>query len=135
MRTYLHDGKRVHKREKHHMTPRQDRWANYTPYSNVLWVRYLLEYGIEKLKKELPRYSPDLYQLKGDLAEFNRKLNPKTAPDDGAFVDATEMLAYMVEKGWVTKEQIEGKADELDDADISLLNSLGQLNLCAEDNE
>jgi serine/threonine-protein kinase haspin len=81
-------------------------WAEYTPYSNVLWIRYLYFY-LERNFKKHGGVKAELKEFQGQTKEFKTKLDPRTAVHNGAFESAQEVLMFVVEKGWVSQEQLE----------------------------
>ncbi|TVY54784.1 putative serine/threonine-protein kinase haspin-like protein [Lachnellula cervina] len=103
-------------------------WSEYTPYSNVIWIGYILGYLKKALKKTTTSTSTSTTtstrNMKGKrgngkgskdvLALFNEetkgltgKLDFRTKIANGAFGTATEVLLYCVERGWVSEVQAE----------------------------
>lgn len=96
-------------------------WSEYTPYSNVIWIGYILGYLKKALKKTSSTSTRNMKGKKGNgkgsndvLALFNEetkgltgKLDFRTKIANGAFGTATEVLLYCVERGWVSEVQAE----------------------------
>ncbi|PMD40861.1 hypothetical protein L207DRAFT_346723 [Hyaloscypha variabilis F] len=79
-------------------------WSEFIPYTNVLWIRYLLFYLEHDLKKHGDKKA--LEEFKSDTKDFKSKLNPRTTPWNGAFVNARQVLEFCVKAGWVTERQL-----------------------------
>lgn len=71
-----------------------------------MWIRCLLHY----LEKSFKRHGIDqktYTQFRQEIFEFNRRLNVQTLVKNGGFATAQEVLAFVVEKGWISQEQLE----------------------------
>lgn len=115
-------------------------WKDFTPYTNVLWIRYILAYLNNNYKyTKFPRSvskqksDPVFIQFSEQTRELSKRLNPKTKIENGAFTvrllrpkhetklivsqSAQEVLSYVVEQKWVSEEQLEryGVEDSLCD--------------------
>jgi len=108
MRTHLFTDKRTHNKIDWHTDESRllnngHTWSEYIPYTNVLWIRYLLQYAIQAWSG-----SPeDLDTFKGDIDELQHRLKPQTTVKNGGFETAEQVLEYALEKGWITAEQLE----------------------------
>ncbi|KUJ07155.1 uncharacterized protein LY89DRAFT_789946 [Mollisia scopiformis] len=112
MRTYLILGTRTVKqagwqkdfRFRDVKTPRS--WSEFLPYTNVLWLRYLLLMLIRKLKDKHPSLAKN---VEAEAKELKRQFEPMTKVENGAFSTAQDVLVWLVGAGWVTEEQISGE--------------------------
>ncbi|CZR67183.1 uncharacterized protein PAC_17082 [Phialocephala subalpina] len=127
MRTHLIEGTRTHRPLKWH-TPttftssklNRD-WSSHIPYTNVLWLRYLLFFLINRLKESLPtakeqkklkphskkgRMTERFKELEEEIKELKRRLDPRTK--NGAFGSALDVSDWMMGPGvsWVAAEQV-----------------------------
>jgi len=111
MRTHLFTGKHtMFKRNWHTETSRSKNgghtWAEYTPYSNVLWIRYLLKWlRTAYLKAIAPSDDSVEWNRTEGLSELNKRLDVRTKY--GAFESATDVLVFAAEQGWISAEQME----------------------------
>ena len=81
-------------------------WKEFTPYSNVLWIRYLYAFLMKEFKKKGdPKNLTDFQKI---TTELKRRLNVRTKVENGAFENAADVLQYIADKGWVSEEQLEG---------------------------
>ena len=112
MRSYLLTGQRGTKLSNWHRSSKNDNasrsWSEHIPYTNVVWINYLLirlreryqTYGpagtfssvFREQKRELNREVEELARMLGDRGE--------------GFESATQVLEYVCEKGWVTEAQL-----------------------------
>lgn len=114
MRTHLFFGDRSMKPSAwHDETSRSlnkgHTWAEFTPYSNVIWLRYLLSYLIKTGKKQVEGGPKTMSDFTQDTKELQSKLHVRTLPENGAFSTAQEVLEYVAQKGWVSQEQLEAQ--------------------------
>lgn len=80
-------------------------WGDHTPYSNVLWIKYLLGY-LKKAFKECDGDAKELARFNGETKELSKLLNPRTMVSNGAFSTANEVWEFVCNQGWLTVEQI-----------------------------
>ena len=107
MRTYLTTGERTTNpvpNNAKNISEDGHSWKEYTPYSNVLWIRYLYFY----LQRDFKKHGGDKAVLK-EFQEQTKVLRTRmdTRTKDGAFMSAQEVLIHVVEQGWVSEEQLE----------------------------
>ncbi|KAH8751892.1 hypothetical protein BGZ57DRAFT_101181 [Hyaloscypha finlandica] len=81
-------------------------WSEYIPYTNVLWIRYLLHH-LERSFKEHGVDQKELREFKNQTKELKTRLDPRTLVKNGAFETAGGALDFVWEKGWVSQEQLE----------------------------
>ncbi|KAE8447137.1 hypothetical protein EG329_011121 [Mollisiaceae sp. DMI_Dod_QoI] len=118
MRTHLFDGTRtMHPKPWHTPSSRAlnngHTWSDFIPYTNVLWLRYLLKMLFSKLKKNIPASDKNtMKNLETETAELRRRLDTRTKIDNGAFSSAQDILLWMSEQGWVSEEQIAGEGGD-----------------------
>jgi serine/threonine-protein kinase haspin len=80
-------------------------WAEYTPYSNVLWLKYIFGWLREQyLKRIAPENQTDLFYNISGVRELTSRFDLRSKQ---GFDSATEVLLFAVEQGWITNEQIE----------------------------
>lgn len=119
MRTYLIEKTRTKRPAKWHKDTFHDTklkcsWDDYIPYTNVLWLRYLWNMLTAKFQRDLSPFERGRYaqvEIKGK--ELKRRLDPDTTVERGAFSTAEEVLAWMINEGRVTAEQVSGDASIL----------------------
>ncbi|EHL02495.1 putative serine/threonine-protein kinase haspin like protein [Glarea lozoyensis 74030] len=82
-------------------------WSEHRPYHNVIWIQFLLGY----LKKQLIRLKgpilDDLKNFNAQTVELSKRMDPRTKIENGAFESATQVLEYVIARGWVSCEQAE----------------------------
>lgn len=80
-------------------------WAEYVPYTNVLWLKYLFGWlRTQYLKRiALENHTDVWYNIPG-VRELTRRFDFRTVE---GFDSATDVLIFAIEKGWITNEQIE----------------------------
>lgn len=134
MRSYLLKGDRVHLPPSCHQQPYDDgpdghpiTWKEYTPYTNVLWLAYLYGYLVRSFRGD-----------KRQLAHFRRltremwlHLSPDAPASILSFANATDVVRFCLESGWLTEDQLMGAGgdstflssrmdpDESDESDAS----------------
>lgn len=109
MRTFLLEGKRVHRGKKFQVAQQPKKgdqyksWAEHLPYTNVLWIRYLTSW----LQDNFEYFGDPLVcrLFRRETAEMRVRLNPQTKPEAGGFESAEEVLEFMINQGWVTRQQ------------------------------
>jgi serine/threonine-protein kinase haspin len=126
MRTHLITGTHsMNKKDWHdkHSMPAtiSEPWKDFLPYTNVLWIRYVLAYLLKAYKKSGGNKN-DLNEFTVDTKELNKRLNFKTKVENGAFTSAHDVLAYVVSMGWVSEEQLENYG-----VDESILGEVSEL--------
>lgn len=83
-------------------------WSDYIPYTNVLWLRYLLMMLLGKLKHD--GADPNIAKsLEADIKAMKTRFDFRTKVENGAFSTAQDVLVWMIEQGWVTDDQIAGE--------------------------
>ncbi|PBP26688.1 hypothetical protein BUE80_DR002351, partial [Diplocarpon rosae] len=84
-------------------------WAEHTPYSNVLWIRYILSYLTKTFKKSSGSESVkrELRSFEADTRDLKRRLDVRTKVENGAFSSAMEVLDFVYGRGWVGESQLE----------------------------
>jgi serine/threonine-protein kinase haspin len=81
-------------------------WADFKPYNNVVWIKYLLKWLTDAYKV----YGGDKNEMvvfKQETRELSKRLDTRTKVENGAFSSAQEVMAYIAEMGWVSEEQVE----------------------------
>jgi len=114
MRSHLLTGERATKLSGWHKISKNDnpsrQWSEHIPYTNVVWINYLLIHLRERYQKYGPKG-----KFKSVFREQKRELNREVEElcrllvDRGeGFESATQVLEFVVAKGWVTEAQLEG---------------------------
>ena len=118
MRNYLMSGRHQHQsanwHRKNDLSPDKS-WAKFMPYNNVLWIRYIHRWLVTKKIHKLPRV---LNEFLRDTEEFEKKLTPRTLHTYGGFNSAADVLKYMMEKGWISEQQVIGDGSVLSDLSV-----------------
>ncbi|KAM3068101.1 hypothetical protein ACMFMF_009466 [Clarireedia jacksonii] len=83
---------KLKKSERHGHT-----WEEYTPYTNVLWIHFLLEYLTSCYKGR------DKRAWNRDVRELREWLDP----DEGGMESAGDVLQYCYERGWIGQEDLD----------------------------
>ena len=120
MRCHLFTGDRIHyKREWHTEASRSQNnghtWKEFAPYNNVLWIKYILGFLTKRFKASGPKTEKarkDLQVFDAETKELKTKLSVQTSVSKGGFSTAGEVLQYVVQKGWVSEEQVMGYGGE-----------------------
>jgi len=95
-------------------------WSEHIPYTNVLWIRYLIHYLMHAYKKELERPNAklekhggmeELQKFKKETTELMKRLNVMTKVKNGAFRSAKDVLDFVYQQGWVNEEQVQDYGD------------------------
>jgi hypothetical protein len=81
-------------------------WEKHIPFTNVIWVRYLLAWLRQQLDRNGSEDKARVREFTREVNEFQTRL--KSMGDDG-FKSATDILMYMMECGWLTREQVQGE--------------------------
>jgi serine/threonine-protein kinase haspin len=89
-------------------------WNDYIPYTNVLWLRYLFNMLVLKLKKDCPPAT--ISKIEVEAKELKRRFDVRTKVVNGAFSTAEDVLTWMIQAGWVTEDQIAGDTTFLSEA-------------------
>lgn len=111
MRTWLYESSKSATGPDYHDSEYIDAaqsWADYTPYTNVLWLWFLLDWlknrmlMAESLSTAHPK---DVRKFCKDIEELMAHLSPedKSAPD---FEDAAGVAEFALERGWVAIEDL-----------------------------
>jgi serine/threonine-protein kinase haspin len=111
MRTHLFTGERTMKKSPWHDEDSRSAnnghtWSEFSPYTNVLWIKFLLSYLIKAAKKA-GVLKWEMTQLNDEIRELNRRLNVRTKIENGAFSTAADILEFAAAQGWVNDQQIE----------------------------
>lgn len=109
MRTHLFFGDHSMKPKSWHTDASRSQsngktWKEFTPYSNVIWIRYILNWLIKTYKKQ----HNDNFAIKdfqAEVREMSRRMDYRTKKD--AFGCAREVLDSAFQAGFVNEEQIE----------------------------
>ncbi len=72
------------------------------PYTNVIWLYYVLKYVAGKYKGPQTPFKKFLT----DTDELWKRLNPDKSHSDGAFSSAMEVLEYCVRQGWIEEKEL-----------------------------
>ena len=80
-------------------------WAEYTPYSNVLWIKYILAHLQNDFKKHGNNQGA-LTQFTVDVSELKRRLDTRTKIENGGFQTAAEVFQFVIDQGWITAKQV-----------------------------
>jgi len=111
MRTNLMTNERISKTKAWHANPQsrnpKKTWAEFIPYTNVIWIGYMLGYLKKVFKKADGAGSKPLKSFNEEAKELSNLLDSRTKLENGAFLTATDVLCYCLEKGWVSEEQAE----------------------------
>lgn len=114
MRNHLFTGSRMMERADWHDEESRElsgghTWKEHMPYTNVLWIRYILSYLTKQFKKSKSRgWKDSLAKFEGEVKEVKRRLDVRTKVENGAFSSAMEILDFVFELGWVNEEMLEG---------------------------
>lgn len=106
-------------------------WKDHMPYTNVLWIRYILHYLL-KTYQDRPGGLTSSARREFNLfvtaiKELQKRLNTKTKIENGAFTSAQDVLAFALQERWVTEQQLEQYGvDE---------SSLGEISSLIEDSD
>lgn len=80
-------------------------WAEYIPYTNVLWLKYIFGWLRHHYLKGLClEDQSDLWFNIPGMSELNKRFDLRTKK---GFDSATEVLVFAVDQGWITNDQIE----------------------------
>jgi serine/threonine-protein kinase haspin len=110
MRSHLFTGKRgMFKSYWHNEDSREKNnghtWAEYIPYTNVLWLKYIFGWLRHQYLKGLClEDQSDLWFNIPGMSDLNKRFDLRTKK---GFDSATEVLVFAVDQGWITNEQIE----------------------------
>ncbi|KAL2064679.1 hypothetical protein VTL71DRAFT_3817 [Oculimacula yallundae] len=119
MRNHLLTGTRTMQPASFHTIPISDlppsetndrSWKDHIPYSNVLWIRYILSFLTKQFKKHSRglKTARDLVTFEAEIKDMKRRLDVRTKVENGAFENACQVLDYVFLKGWVSEEQLGG---------------------------
>jgi serine/threonine-protein kinase haspin len=81
-------------------------WKEFIPYTNVLWIKYLLGYVKENFKKNSGD-AGELSMFEKETKDLSSRLDYRSSVRKGAFSTALEVYQYVIQEGWITKEQVE----------------------------
>ena len=109
MRTHLLQGSRQIRPRCWHVNETKyldgHSWKEFTPYSNVLWLKYVFGY-VQKNFKQSGGSAEELSKFEDLTRELKKKLNPLFKVENGAFTTAEDVYQYVVEKEWISAEQV-----------------------------
>jgi len=86
-------------------------WQEFCPYTNVLWLRFLLGY----LKRSFNKSGGDadeMTKFEADTKELKTKLDPRTRITNGAFSSALEVFEYIAIRQWISQEQVQELSEQ-----------------------
>lgn len=89
-----------------HEEPQFGSWEAFIPYTNVLWLYYILHY----IQENYCGASAFLDVFKSETEELRRKIHPDTSVFNGGFDSANEIFIYTIKKGWLKKTDLEPSA-------------------------
>ena len=80
---------------------RPDQWKIFHPYTNVIWIWYLLNHMIQFYDGEelIDDFVNETYELR-------IKLNPDRTFSEGAFRRSGEVLDFCVRQGWISEDDL-----------------------------
>jgi serine/threonine-protein kinase haspin len=115
MRTHLFTGVRtMYKRNWHDDDSRKlnngHTWREFRPYSNVLWIKFLLGY-VKKNFKDSDGDMKELAQFEQETKELKKRLDPRTHTSNGGFSSAGEIFEYVAQQQWISAEQVEAMGE------------------------
>lgn len=79
-------------------------WSAYTPYTNVLWLRYLLYVLTNKLRKYTKDDPTVIRTLEEEVKELKRRFDTRTKV--GAFNTAAEVMHWMCDQKWLDRTRV-----------------------------
>jgi len=113
MRSHLLTGQRATKASGWHKASKNDNplrpWSEHIPYTNVVWINYLLIRLREQYQLHGPKgkfksvFRDQKRELNREVEELARMLSDRGE----GFESATQVLEFVVAKGWVTETQLE----------------------------
>lgn len=112
MRTHLFTGARtMYKKAWHNEASKMlntgHYWSEYTPYTNVIWIHYLINHLKKKFKADTNgQRQSELSLLEADMREFTKRLDARTKIENGAFMSATECFTYAIDQGWYPEDMV-----------------------------
>lgn len=80
--------------------PQHGSWEMFEPYTNVIWLFYILDYTIKHFKG----HSKEKRVFMKETEELRALLQPDRRAYDGGFGDALGVYDYCVEQGWIPEE-------------------------------
>lgn len=86
-------------------TPAHGSWEDYMPYTNVIWLYYLLT-TIIKLYKGTD--SEALEKFMEETEDLRARIAPDRRLFDGGFESAGEVLSFCVDEGWINENDLIG---------------------------
>ncbi|RDL37447.1 uncharacterized protein BP5553_04880 [Venustampulla echinocandica] len=94
-------------------------WSEHVPYTNVIWIQFILGHLKREFKKKNGASSPELRQFTEETKELSKRLDPRTKVENGAFQTAYEVLEFVLWQGWVTYDQADASGVEFDTLSLS----------------
>src|SRR5271167_3767341 len=82
------------------------KWSVHCPFNNVLWIHYIMEYLIKRVKRHV-----DLAGFLGETELLREKLNPDRPACEGGFASAAKVLEFCLEQGWINMEDVTSMED------------------------
>ncbi|CAG8977549.1 hypothetical protein HYALB_00012355 [Hymenoscyphus albidus] len=82
-------------------------WDEHVPYTNVIWLQYLLGY-LKKQFTQSPTYTREANAtFQTEIREIERGMSTRTKIDNGAFTSAAQVLERCMELGYIHYEDFE----------------------------
>lgn len=89
-------------------------WSEHIPYTNVIWIQFLLGHLKREYKKSKEASSLELREFTEETRELSKRLDPRTKVENGAFQTAYEVFEFILLQGWVTYDQADASSLEFD---------------------
>lgn len=80
--------------------PQHGSWEMFEPYTNVIWLWYILDYTIQHFGGS----SKDRKRFLKETEELRELLHPDKRSYDGGFSDALGVYDYCLDQGWILEE-------------------------------
>lgn len=113
MRCYALDNQRArnasfsdpskHEQQKPYRLFKRGGWNEYHPYTNVIWLRYILNYIMTHNTLE----SDDLDIFKSETFAIRRRMDPALRADRGGFQSVSELWEECIKNGWICEEKVD----------------------------
>jgi hypothetical protein len=90
------------------------KWATHSPFNNVIWTHYVLEYLIDKVMHDIPVLA--LQDFLKETKQLRAKLDPGKPSYEGGFVSAVKVLEFCLVQGWINTDDVDDmESSRLDD--------------------
>ncbi|KAI9742573.1 MAG: hypothetical protein M1818_003713 [Claussenomyces sp. TS43310] len=85
--------------------PQQQRgsWEDFMPYTNVIWLWFLLDYVMKHYKGP----KKDMAAFRKQTSQLRKRLHPDTKMSHGSFRGAYEVLEYALQQKWIDAVDLE----------------------------